>query len=260
MSFLPKPCVLALAGYAAALVASPALAAPASLSRSVVVHARPAAVWAAVGPFCAIADWHPAIATCAMDGKTPPTRTLVTREGPATFVERQVARDDAAHRYGYSFVSSPLPVTGYTSTFKVEPSGAGDARVTWSGAYTPDPGQAEAAETALAGIYESGLAAIAARFAATAQAAPVPSAEISTLRVVVRYGDLDLGHAAGERALRRRIHQAAIRACGGLPSGLPLEQVVEFRSCRALATDRALAEVGLAPGPMRKGPQLAANR
>ena len=259
MSFLPKPCVLALAGYAAAaLVASPALAAPASLSRSVVVHARPAQVWAAVGPFCAIADWHPAIASCAMDGKTPPTRTLVTREGPATFVERQIARDDAAHRYGYSFVASPLPVTGYTSTFKVEPSGPNDARVTWSGAYTPDPGQAEAAQTALVGIYESGLAAIAGRFAATAQAAPDPSAE--TLRVVVRYGDLDVGHAAGERALRRRIDRAAIRACGGLPSGLPLEQVVQFRSCRALATDRALAEVGLAPGPMRTWPQLAANR
>src|SRR5689334_1056127 len=93
------------------LLAGPASAdRPATLTRSVVVHARPDAVWAAIGPFCAIGQWHPAIGSCTLDGAAKPTRTLVTRDGAATFVELQVARDDAAHRYAYSFTSSPIPV------------------------------------------------------------------------------------------------------------------------------------------------------
>jgi hypothetical protein len=146
----------------AAVAAGAGPSAAASLSRSIDVRQEPAAVWASIGGFCAIGDWHPAIASCALDGKSPPTRTLVTKDR-ATFVELQTARDEARRFYSYTFVSSPLPVTHYTSTLRVTPKAGGGSRIVWSGGYEVGDAQAKPAQAALAGIYESGLAAIRAR-------------------------------------------------------------------------------------------------
>jgi hypothetical protein len=113
-----------------------------------------------IGPFCAIKDWHPAIGTCTEDGNSPQTRTLVTRDGKARFVETQTARSDAEHLYSYIFKSSPLPVTDYVSTFKVTAKSQDISTITWSGTYTPERGKEDDASDALRGIYESGLEAI----------------------------------------------------------------------------------------------------
>jgi hypothetical protein len=102
---------------------SPASAA--ELIRSADVAATPAMVWSTIGPFCAIKDWHPLVGTCTDDGKVPPTRTLVTKDGKVTFVETQVARNDVEHTYSYNFVSSPFPVTQYVGTIKVAAKGNG---------------------------------------------------------------------------------------------------------------------------------------
>jgi len=135
------------------------------VTRSVDVEATPQAVWALIGPFCAIKDWLPPVGTCTEDGKSPPTRTLVTKDGAATFVEVQIERNDAAHFYTYAFQSSPLPVTHYTSTIKVYTRSDGKATVTWRSAYTANPGKEKDASDALSGIYEAGLDAIKLKFA-----------------------------------------------------------------------------------------------
>jgi len=150
--------VMAAVAVVAACIAAPASAT--TLSRSVDVAASPDTVWAAVGGFCAIGEWHPAIASCREDGKTPSTRTLITKDG-AKFVELRTGR--SARQYAYTFLSSPVPVSHYLSTFRVTGKGDGGSTITWSSVYTPDAGKAEAAEAALTGIYESGLAAIKAK-------------------------------------------------------------------------------------------------
>ncbi len=99
------------------LAVSPGLAA--TLSRSVDVNGTASAVWAVIGPFCAIKNWLPPVGTCTEKTGALPERTLVTKDGKATFVETQTARSDAEHSYSYSFKSSPLPVTSYMSTIKV---------------------------------------------------------------------------------------------------------------------------------------------
>lgn len=147
------------------LSASVSSAVAATLTRSVDVNATPAAVWSMIGPFCAIKDWLPPIGACTEDGKTPPTRTLVTKDGKATFVELQTARSDAKHTYSYSFTSSPLPVTNYRSTIAVVAKGPGVSTVTWSATYTPSPGKEKDASDALNGVYEAGLDAIKTKFA-----------------------------------------------------------------------------------------------
>jgi len=138
-------------------------AAAANLSRTIEVSAPPAAVWSAIGAFCAIKDWLPPVGMCIEDGKTPSTRTLVTKDGKAAFVEKQTARSDAEYSYSYTFLSSPLPVTNYTSTIRVTAKGEGGSVVTWTGSYTPDSGKEKVASEALNGVYEAGLAGIKAR-------------------------------------------------------------------------------------------------
>ena len=154
---------IAIAAIALGFGASAASAA--SLSRSMEVNGTPAAVWSAIGAFCAIKDWLPPVGMCIEDGKSPPTRTLVTKDGKAAFVEKQTARNDAEHTYSYSFVSSPLPVTNYSSTIKVTAKGEGTSVVTWTSTYTPDSGKEKDASEALNGVYEAGLSTIKARFA-----------------------------------------------------------------------------------------------
>ena len=145
------------------LLAAPAAAA--SLSRSVDVNGTPAAVWKVIGPFCAIKDWHPAIGTCTETSAKPPTRTLVTKDGKATFVEPQTAHSDKNHSYSYAIKSSPLPVANYKSTIKVTAKGNNMSTVTWSSTYTPQKGKEKEANDALGGIYDAGLSAIKAKFA-----------------------------------------------------------------------------------------------
>lgn len=141
---------------------SPASAA--ELTRSTDVAATPSAVWSTIGPFCAIKDWHPVVGTCTEDGKVPPTRTLVTKDGKVTFVETQVARNDVERTYSYNFVSSPFPVTEYIGTIKVSANGSGMSTITWHGIYTPLSGKEKDAEAAFAGVYEAGLGALKAKF------------------------------------------------------------------------------------------------
>jgi len=136
----------------------------ADLTRTIEVDGAPSAVWSVIGSFCAIKDWLPPVGMCIEDGKTPPTRTLVTKDGKASFVETQIARNEKEYSYSYAFVSSPLPVTNYKSTIKVTAKGDSGSVVTWTGTYTPDSGKEKDATEALSGVYEAGLLGIQAKF------------------------------------------------------------------------------------------------
>jgi len=140
-------------------------ASAATISRSADVKASASAVWSLIGPFCAIKNWLPPVGECIEDGKAPPTRVLVTKDGKAAFVETQTARNDSEHSYSYAFLSSPLPVSNYTATIRVTAKSDGSSTITWSGSYTPDQGKEKAASEALIGVYEAGLAEIKARLA-----------------------------------------------------------------------------------------------
>ena len=145
------------------LGAAPARAA--MLSQSVDVNASPAEVWALVGPYCAIETWLPPIGSCRLDDKTPPTRTLVTKDRAATFVELETERNDASRFYSYTFLSSPLPVRDYRSTIRVTSSGNGGSTVIWRSEYRPEPGREKEALDTLTTVYRAGLDSIASRFA-----------------------------------------------------------------------------------------------
>lgn len=158
----PSLCSAALCVAALGFGAAPASAA--GLTRSIEVDAAASAVWTEIGSFCAIKEWLPPVGICIEDGKSPPTRTLVTKDGKASFVETQTARNEKDYSYSYAFVASPLPVTNYKSTIKVTEKGGGVSVVTWTGTYLPASGKEKDAMDALSGIYEAGLAGIQAKF------------------------------------------------------------------------------------------------
>jgi hypothetical protein len=138
----------------------PPAAQAATLTRSVVVAGTTSQIWAMVGPFCAIKDWLPPVGTCTESSESPPVRTLVTKDGKATFIERQVTRSDKEHFYSYEFVSSPLPVSHYQATIQVAALDDNRSIVTWSASYAPDKGRDAEADRALRGIYAAGLSTI----------------------------------------------------------------------------------------------------
>jgi Polyketide cyclase / dehydrase and lipid transport len=150
---------------ALSLVGIGASASAATLEKSIIVQADSAAVWSYIGPTCAIKDWLPPVGSCTEDGKAAPTRTLVTKDGTATFVELLTERSDREHRYTYKFLSSPVPVTDYQSTIRVVPNGKNSSTVIWRATYVANQGKEKDANDTLAGIYAAGLDQIKTKFA-----------------------------------------------------------------------------------------------
>jgi len=133
----------------------------AEVTETIEVEASPDSVWAAIGDFCGIKEWHPVIEGCDVknDGDDK-VRTLTTKDG-AQFVEKQTAWDDAGKSYTYTILSSPLPLTAYTSTLGVSGSGT-VSTITWTGSFTPNAADGSV-EKVVASIYQAGLGGIKSR-------------------------------------------------------------------------------------------------
>lgn len=135
----------------------------------IVIDSPPAAVWAVIKDFDALAKWHPAVAespatTANAEGSV---RTLKLKGGGA-LIETLERYNDAGMSYTYRAKDGgALPVTNYTSTLTVTAGAdAGKTVVEWRGAFyrghpnnDPPPDQNdEAAVKAITGVYQAGLA------------------------------------------------------------------------------------------------------
>ncbi|MEG6507697.1 SRPBCC family protein [Methyloligella sp. 2.7D] len=124
--------------------------------------ASPEKAWAAVGDFCGIASWHPAIIKCVpstADGHQVRTLSL---KGGGTIEEELVSRDDKDMHYTYKILKGPLPVDDYESVISVTPKGDG-SMVSWSGTFKAKGASDDDATKTVAGIYEAGVDGIVAK-------------------------------------------------------------------------------------------------
>lgn len=124
-------------------------------------------VWAVMGNFDSLKNWHPAVTGSSADkgNETGSVRT-VELKGGGSQVETLQKYDANAMTYSYRAKDGgALPVTNYTSTISVR--GDGDkSRVEWRGAFyrafpgnDPPPDQNdETAIKAITEVYSSGLA------------------------------------------------------------------------------------------------------
>ena len=139
------------------LLASPGLAL--EVKKSVNINAAPAAAWKAVRDFCAIADWHPVVATCEQSEEGGETfRTLTTTDG-AVLYEKLLDHSDDTMSYTYEIVDSPLPVAGDVSTLQVRTAGYGGV-IEWTGQFEAAGASDQEAVDAISAIYSAGLAAL----------------------------------------------------------------------------------------------------
>lgn len=152
-----------------ALFATPALAHDAKVEKTVPLQA--AAVWTAIGTFCDIQAWHPAVEKCTWNSvKGRETRTLALKGG-GEIVERLASWDREGMSYTYTIQSGPLPVRNYRSTISVKPTKDGTgAVITWVGDFKPAKGSTKAqAVEAITGVYRAGVDGVVARATAVAE-------------------------------------------------------------------------------------------
>jgi Polyketide cyclase / dehydrase and lipid transport len=158
----PMKSVVIVSALIVALSASAAIALEAKVSKPSAGSAS--AVWAAVGDFCGIASWHPAVAKCELSTKDGATyRTLTLKDGAQLF-EKQVSFDAAAMSYSYTIEKGPLPVSNYTSTLKVTGDDKG-AAIDWSGSFDANGKPDADAIKIISGIYDAGVDALVAKTA-----------------------------------------------------------------------------------------------
>ncbi|MFF0424815.1 SRPBCC family protein [Streptomyces sp. NPDC004520] len=142
---------------------------PRTLERSAVLPATPDAVWAVVGDFGALADWHPQVPPSTLedggDPAVPGAVRVFAVDGVPVARERLLDRDPAGRSYRYALLDPVvLPVRDYVATLAVRPHPDG-AEVRWSAAYLSADDVVPRVEAVFGdGTYGTGLAALRARF------------------------------------------------------------------------------------------------
>ncbi len=165
---LPRRTMLALATLS--LAAAPAFAHGPTRQKvveTVTIDAPAAKVWAIIGNFDALKNWHPAVAESPADkGNEEGSVRQLKLKGGGALTESLEAYDGPKMKYSYRAKDGgALPVTNYTSTISVRDEG-GKAVVEWRGAFyrgfpnndPPPDRNDEAAVKAVTGVYQSGLA------------------------------------------------------------------------------------------------------
>ena len=138
------------------------------------IPASPAKVWNVIEQFSDVTWIPPVKSSAATQGNTVGSvRTLDL--GRPRLLEELRAYDANAMTYTYAITNDPanvktLPVTDYTATISVRPSGTGSL-VTWTGSFNrADQGDTPSATmddktavTTIGGVYDAGLAGLRAR-------------------------------------------------------------------------------------------------
>jgi hypothetical protein len=153
-----KISTMGLAIVGLAISATVAAAEEYNITSSVTVDAESAAVWNVIGDFCDIDDWHPGIVNCVLEARGGAIHRQLTLGDGALVLEKLVASAPGVS-YDYVIVDAPLPITGYSSTVSV--SAGSPTTVTWVGNFNSDVPDMQGA---LQGLYDGGLAAVAAHF------------------------------------------------------------------------------------------------
>lgn len=152
--------------FAAALAAmsGTALAASLAVGKKLEVNVDPKAMdterkalWEKFGGWCAIKDWHPAIAKCeeSKDGDAT-FRTLTLKDG-GVIKEKLLERTDSL--YKYAIIESPLPVKNYEAQFTLTPDDddLDEVNFAWSATFDANGKPDKEARGVIEGIFKAGL-------------------------------------------------------------------------------------------------------
>jgi len=117
-------------------------------------------IWAKIGGWCAIKDWHPAVANCEESKEGDATfRTLTLKDG-GKIKEKQTGK--TARGYSYDIIESPLPVKNYSAQFSVTPDDddEDELNVVWAATFDANGKPDKEAKGVIDGIFKDGIASI----------------------------------------------------------------------------------------------------
>jgi len=148
---------LTMVALATALSATSAFALDAHYSKD--TTASPVKAWAAIGDFCGILNWHPALEKCELSKKDGATLRTLHLKGGGTILEKLVEQNNETMTQTYVIVEGVLPVKNYKSTLKVAPNGEG-ASYDWSGTFDAKGVDDAEAKKVITGVYTAGVDAL----------------------------------------------------------------------------------------------------
>lgn len=141
------------------------------LERSGVIAAPAASLWRLLRDFNGHGQWHPAIASSAIeDGDAPDAvgavRAFRLRSG-GHLREQLIALSDRARSLTYCLLEAPVPLYDYVATMQVLPvTASGESLLVWRCRFAPPAAQAGALIRMIeVDIYDAGLRGLADQFA-----------------------------------------------------------------------------------------------
>ncbi|MEX2165935.1 MAG: SRPBCC family protein [Methyloceanibacter sp.] len=147
------------------LIAFAALIAWSAYAEAIEVRKRreapgtPADVWALVGGFCAIKNWHPAVSECEEIKEGDKVLRILTLKDGAKIKEEETKKEELS--YSYTILEGPLPVKDYNATLRVGPDDEPDrVEIVWTANFEANGKSDEEAKEIVEGIFEAGVAGI----------------------------------------------------------------------------------------------------
>lgn len=128
---------------------------------SIDVARSAAEIWQLIGGFNSLPDWLPYIPTSRLE-ESGRVRRIQNTSGEE-IVERLMAFDEEGRSYSYHILQAPFPQKNYLATLRVIETGDNASRVEWFGQFEPEGVTEAEVITLFQGIYEEGLAALAAK-------------------------------------------------------------------------------------------------
>ena len=126
-----------------------------SVHMQVELKASPDEVWKVISGFNDVPDWLPPIEKSTLD-ETGKVRHL-TLAGGGEIVEQLEEHNDEQRYYRYSIIDSPLPLSNYVATLRVQAQGGKHSIVDWSSHFNADGVPDEKAVAVVQGVYQGGF-------------------------------------------------------------------------------------------------------
>ncbi len=133
-----------------------------NVSKQVVLAVPPSTAWALLGDFNGLNRWHPAVTASDLngDGTSNGSKRVLTLGDGGKIHETLIDYNDSGMSYTYKITKSPLPVSDYVSTIKVERNDKGTSTVTWSSRFNAAGVDDAKAVEIISGVYDGGLKAL----------------------------------------------------------------------------------------------------
>jgi uncharacterized protein YndB with AHSA1/START domain len=124
-----------------------------------VIKASPDKVWEMISAIGGLDQWFPIIESCNVEGEgegVGATRICVLGNG-ATLYERVEEIDHEAKRFCYTITESPMPISNYLGTVKLDSTADGNTELTWSAEFDVDEEHREEMSAMMNGALAEGV-------------------------------------------------------------------------------------------------------